>query len=59
MSNEESYEIFFSIFGSRNGTRFELFGIFFYNLLCDFGNFVENMSIIEKIGNSALVKSVV
>ena len=59
VSSEESYKIFFSIFGSRNGTRFELFDIFFYNLLSDFSIFVENMSIIEKIGNSALVKSVV
>ena len=33
--------------------------IFFYNLLSNFGFFVENMSIIEKIGNSALVKFVV
>ena len=55
----ESYIIFFSIFGSKKGTRFELFGIFSYNLLSNFGIFIENLFIIEEMDNSALVKFVV
>ena len=38
---EESYNIIFPMFGSKNGTRFEHFQFILFSILSNFGIFVE------------------